>query len=489
MAWLWLGVGAKAMILVPHLHPKSLISKLYPNHTKMDNAGGLIIVSESPKPIHHEETVVVVFHHPPKDQQREEFDCWAIHCFVHVTEEGEEEWIFSAWTGGGGNNSGEDGRAQQDPNNAEEPPRNEENVPAEIVPLLETTAGAIHGGDEDLVRNILPGMVDDENQPLPENIPTAGEENEGNNMQFFSEWKHSGSCYHCLEGGHKNKARINFNTDVKPTIQQLFEIFFSKPFVIGTIIPQMNKQLQEEKHHPVSYGECLHWISLWFLVAAINGPEHQEFWSLGEIDWFAGAQMRLGTHMSKKRFDTILKALSITSHDPPAFRDHFWEICEILKAWNENMMEQFTPSWVSCLDESMSTWTDKYGCSGWMFVQCKPWPFGNEYHMVCCSLSGILWQMEIVEGKDAPSQIVPKFNNQGKTVGLLLHVLEPIFGKGNMVVLDSGFCVLKGIMELKKHGIYTSTLLKKLKYWPKYIKGKAIKQHFEGKQEGDCNSW
>ena len=224
-------------------------------------------------------------------------------------------------------------------------------------------------------------------------------------------------------------------------------------------------------------------------MATINGPEHQEFWSLGEIDWFAGAPMRLGTYMSRKRFDAILKALSITSCDPPAFKDHFWEICEILKAWNKNMMEQFTPSWVSCLDESMSTWTNKYSCPGWMFVPCKPWPFANEYHMVCCSLSGILCQMEIVEGKNAPLQIVPKFNNQGKTVGLLLHVLEPIFGKGNMVVLDSRFCVLKGIMELKKCGVYASTLIKKQKYWPKYIKGEANKQPFEGKQVGDCDSW
>ena len=62
----------------------------------MDKAEGLIIMSESPKPIHHEEKVVVVFHHPLKDQQTEEFDCWAIHCFVHITEEGEEEGIFSA---------------------------------------------------------------------------------------------------------------------------------------------------------------------------------------------------------------------------------------------------------------------------------------------------------------------------------------------------------------------------------------------------------
>ena len=65
--------------------------------------------------------------------------------------------------------------------------------------MLETTAGTIDRDGEDLVRNILPGMVDDDNQPLLENIPTAGEENEGHNTQFFSEWEHSGSCYHCLE--------------------------------------------------------------------------------------------------------------------------------------------------------------------------------------------------------------------------------------------------------------------------------------------------
>ena len=390
----------------------------------------------------------------------EEFDCCGIHCFVHVTEEGSEEGIFSAMTSGGGNNSEEDGGAQQDPNNAEEPPTTQENVPAEIAHMLETTAGAIDGDNEDLVRNILHGMVDDDNQPLLDNIPTEGEETDANTTQLFYEWEHSGSCYHCLEGGCKNKVRINFNNDVKPTIQQLFELFFFKPFVEGTIITQTNKQLQEEKHCPVSYGEFLHWIGLWFLMATKEGPDHQEFWSLGEIDWFTGGLMRLGTYMSRKQFDAILQALSITSHDLPAFRDCFWEICDIVQDWNENMTEQFTPSWVSSLDESMSTWTNKYSCPGLMFVPCNPWPFGNEYHTVCCSLSGILWLMEIMEGKDAPSHIVPKFINQGKTVGLLLHVLEPIFGKGNMVVLDSGFCVLKGIVELKKHAVYASSLIK-----------------------------
>ena len=168
--------------------------------------------------------------------------------------------------------------------------------------------------------------------------------------------------------------------------------------------------------------------------------------------------------MSTKWFEVILKALAITARQPPAFRDHFWEVQEIIEAWNANMTEQFTPSWVSCLDESMSTWMNKYSCPGWMFIPRKLWPSGNEYNTVRCSLSGILWQMELIEGKDSPSEIIPKYNNQGKTVGLLLRLLEPIFTRCYVVILDSDFCMLKGIVELKKHGVYASTLIKKQKY-------------------------
>ena len=120
---------------------------------------------------------------------------------------------------------------------------------------------------------------------------------------------------------------------------------------------------------------------------------------MGDVDCFIGAPLRLGPFMSRKQFEAILKALAITARQPPAFRDCFWEVQEIIEAWNAKMMEQFTPSWVSCLDESIITWTNKYSCPGWMFVPQKPWPFGNEYHMVCCSLSGNLWQMELIEGR------------------------------------------------------------------------------------------
>ena len=68
-------------------------------------------------------------------------------------------------------------------------------------------------------------------------------------------------------------------------------------------------------------------------------------------------------------------------------------------------------------------------------------------------------------------------------------MLSPIYHKGFVVILDSGFCVLKGITELRKKGVFASALIKKWRYWPKYIKGDEIKAHFDDKNVVDMDSW
>ena len=95
---------------------------------------------------------------------------------------------------------------------------------------------------------------------------------------------------------------------------------------------------------PMTYGEFLHLLGLWFLMGTIHGPECSEVWSLGEVDGFVRAPIRLGAFMSHKQLEATLKALSIAANHPPAFRDHFWEMRDMLQAWNKNMVEQFTPS-------------------------------------------------------------------------------------------------------------------------------------------------
>ena len=103
-----------------------------------------------------------------------------------------------------------------------------------------------------------------------------------------------------------------------------------------------------------------------------------------------------------------------------------------------------------------------------------------------------MFRVEIVKGKDRPQEKPPKkFNNvtkNGTTTALLLRLCEPIFHKGMVVILDSGFCVLRAIIELKKRGVFASALIKKRKYWPKYIHGNSIDAHFNDKQIGEADS-
>ena len=58
---------------------------------------------------------------------------------------------------------------------------------------------------------------------------------------------------------------------------------------------------------------------------------------------------------------------------------------------------------------------------------------------------------------------------------------KPIFVTGKTVVLDSGFCVAKGITKLEWKGIYPGDLIKKRRYCPKGVTGELIDAKFQYK--------
>jgi Transposase IS4 len=78
------------------------------------------------------------------------------------------------------------------------------------------------------------------------------------------------------------------------------------------------------------------------------------------------------------------------------------------------MDENFSCSWICCVDELMSAWINRYACPGYMYVPRKPWPQGNEYHTACCGTTGILFRAELAEGKDHPPHVPVDFLELGK---------------------------------------------------------------------------
>ena len=84
-----------------------------------------------------------------------------------------------------------------------------------------------------------------------------------------------------------------------------------------------------------------------------------------------------------------------------------------------------------------------------MFFPCKPHPFGNRYHTIACAKSKIIYNVEILEGKDQPRVVGNKdFDDKGTTAGLMVRTKNTLWGTGKVVVMDSAFCVLEGLISM-----------------------------------------
>ncbi len=186
----------------------------------------------------------------------------------------------------------------------------------------------------------------------------------------------------------------------------------------------------------VTDGKFLQWIGLWLLMATIQGPTWRGYWSNKPLSRFNGAPCRLGNVMSRNGFEAILYSLRYTNIDRPIFRDPFHEVCQMIMSCSSIMLEVFVPSWISGLDESMSYWTNIYSCPGFMFVSKKAWPFDKEWHSICCAVGGVMYDIELVQGKNHPHQMGAKeFDNLGGTTVELLIRLTRHLG-----TLEKWFC-------------------------------------------------
>ncbi len=178
----------------------------------------------------------------------------------------------------------------------------------------------------------------------------------------------------------------------------MWEHFFPKELT-WIIINETNKMIESD----ITIGEFMQFIGILLFMSTVSGFSRREFWSSSPIDIEAGAPYRLNQWMSLRRFEMIYYNLQVTQEDAPDYVGKFWEVREMIELWNANMKRVYVPSWISCLDESMSIWLSKFTCPGWVFCPRKPHPFGNEYHSICDGISNIMFGIELVEGRDEPT--------------------------------------------------------------------------------------
>ena len=118
-------------------------------------------------------------------------------------------------------------------------------------------------------------------------------------------------------------------------------------------------------------------------------------------------------------------------------------------------------------------------CPRFMFVPRFPHLVGNDYYKNADGLCGIVFGMKIVEGNDKKNKRgKDKYHDYGKTGFLLLRLCIPFFMTVKVVIVDSGFGVIYSVIELNKMGVFSSTLIKKRRYWSRYVNREKIKAHF-----------
>ena len=103
------------------------------------------------------------------------------------------------------------------------------------------------------------------------------------------------------------------------------------------------------------------------------------------------SEFRVSDYMTCNWFESILYYFKYTNEEAPKYKDSFHEVRHMLCMWNDNTDQYFATVWITCLDDSMTFWSNNFTCPGFMFVPQKPWQFGNKYHTICCGLSGILF--------------------------------------------------------------------------------------------------
>ena len=124
-----------------------------------------------------------------------------------------------------------------------------------------------------------------------------------------------------------------------------------------------------------------------------------------------------------------------------------------------------------------------------MAVPQKPWSFGDKCCMICCTISGLLFALELVKGKDELTCWPAKeYWHLGKTFGPLLCPTK------FHVALCKNCHTGQWLLHVRrdswnaKKGVFALALMKKRHYWPKCIDGNAIATHFADKDIGTVDA-
>ena len=73
-----------------------------------------------------------------------------------------------------------------------------------------------------------------------------------------------------------------------------------------------------------------------------------------------GILLQVNDYMTHNWVKFIFYSLGYTNKEGPGYKNLFHEVGQILRTCNENMDQHFSHGWITCLDASISFWSNTY---------------------------------------------------------------------------------------------------------------------------------
>lgn len=131
--------------------------------------------------------------------------------------------------------------------------------------------------------------------------------------------------------------------------------FLPLSVLAGTVLRNCNDLIVALGGPELVWGDFLLFLGFLALVATLYGFKRDDFWSIDHSfdQHHNHCPYRFTAYISKRRFDIVMREFCWTGILPPHFADKFWQVLDLVTAFNTHMASMFLSSWVICVEESM----------------------------------------------------------------------------------------------------------------------------------------
>ena len=132
---------------------------------------------------------------------------------------------------------------------------------------------------------------------------------------------------------------------------------FPEQWVRDVLIPATNEDISGEE---INLKEFYVYLGCHFFMSCFEGiSDRRLWWSPKPVSSQEGAPFWMQKYMALQQFIQITSDMRFKNKPSTSFLDRFHDVRQMINNFNAHYLENYTPSWLSFLDESMNYFLDK----------------------------------------------------------------------------------------------------------------------------------